>query len=376
MSPLPALWKSCVTLILWLAFAMSADATTYYVATNGRDDAAGTRAAPFATITRAASSAVAGDVVTVRSGVYYEVVHISAHGDEGEDVIIRSEERAVIDGSRTKPGTNLIQLHDVRFLELSGFEVRNAKNIGISGYAAQHVIISDNIIHDCARNGIYIGSTPTIRSTDVVIDGNDVFHTVTENRNHRTNAGWAQAIGVDGVDGARITNNRVHENDGNGIDYVLSSGGCATGNELYDNFSTSFYLDNAQRTSVEGNLIYSTGNTRYFRRGLPAHGIGLANEHYDTSNPLDDITITNNLVLHSNWAIFYGAYDEGGGLRNVTISNNRFIDAARGLLVIQRGPHADTLVENNVFYQIGDGPMQRISGGGVTLRNNVWQRGK
>ncbi|WP_394803668.1 right-handed parallel beta-helix repeat-containing protein [Niabella hibiscisoli] len=48
----------------------SASAATYYVATNGDDANAGTIDAPFASLTRAQSLVVAGDIVYIRGGVY------------------------------------------------------------------------------------------------------------------------------------------------------------------------------------------------------------------------------------------------------------------------------------------------------------------
>ncbi len=74
----------------------------YYVAKNGNDSFDGTKNAPFLTINRAASIAVAGDKIIVREGVYRECV-IPAHGGteasritytaaEGEKVIIKGSE--------------------------------------------------------------------------------------------------------------------------------------------------------------------------------------------------------------------------------------------------------------------------------------------
>ena len=55
--------------------ATCAQATDYYVATNGNDSAAGTIGAPFATIQKAANSMVsAGDTCYIRGGTYHEEV--------------------------------------------------------------------------------------------------------------------------------------------------------------------------------------------------------------------------------------------------------------------------------------------------------------
>ena len=43
---------------------------TYYVATTGSDTAAGTSAAPWKTLQKAANAVAAGDTVIVRAGTY------------------------------------------------------------------------------------------------------------------------------------------------------------------------------------------------------------------------------------------------------------------------------------------------------------------
>ncbi|NSL55909.1 right-handed parallel beta-helix repeat-containing protein [Uliginosibacterium aquaticum] len=55
---------------LMLGFSAAASAGTYYVAPGGSDTAAGTQAAPWKTLSRAQTSAVAGDTVYVRGGTY------------------------------------------------------------------------------------------------------------------------------------------------------------------------------------------------------------------------------------------------------------------------------------------------------------------
>ena len=72
--------KPVVAVVNFVLLAGSANAATWYVATGGNDANAGSLAAPFRTITKAASRAAAGDLVEVRGGVYNEVVQISSKG--------------------------------------------------------------------------------------------------------------------------------------------------------------------------------------------------------------------------------------------------------------------------------------------------------
>ena len=53
-----------------LAAPLGAHAAEYYVAPTGSDSAAGTMAAPFATVGRGQMAASAGDTVWIRGGVY------------------------------------------------------------------------------------------------------------------------------------------------------------------------------------------------------------------------------------------------------------------------------------------------------------------
>jgi chitodextrinase len=166
----------------------------------------------------------------------------------------------------------------------------------------------------------------------------------------------------------------VYDNYGEGIAYVLSDGGTIKNNTVYDNYSVEIYLDNAQTTTVDSNLAYTTGNTGYYRSGYPASGIGSANESYSTSNPLNTLTIVNNIVLNSKYGFYYSNEANGGGLQNVTIANNTFYKGAVDMLWIASAAHSNSFVENNVFYQVGN-VMTNVAGSGVTYRNNDWYGG-
>ena len=63
---------AAITLAGILALAAAAHATEFHVATSGKDSGAGSQAAPFRTIQRAADLAQPGDVITVHEGVYRE----------------------------------------------------------------------------------------------------------------------------------------------------------------------------------------------------------------------------------------------------------------------------------------------------------------
>lgn len=101
-------------LISFLAFscALGAGAAEYFVAADGRDAADGSAAKPWRTIQRAADAARAGDVVTIRGGVYREWVKPVNAGREGAPITYRAAkgEKVVVTGA--DPVTGWTRLPD------------------------------------------------------------------------------------------------------------------------------------------------------------------------------------------------------------------------------------------------------------------------
>jgi parallel beta-helix repeat protein len=362
--------------VRFAAFAVlltaSADAATYYVATTGADTNAGTSTtAPLRTITKGAQLAKAGDTVSVRGGVYNEIVKIGNSGTSAAPITVQTYpgESAIIDGT----GTTVSDLVTITgsYVTFSGFEVRNSNRIGILSWEAKFVSIRNNKSHDNVKGGIYAGGSAFGLSSDVTVDGNTVYNNVTENTAHASGGGWSQTIGIQKTDRGKVTNNKVYNNDGEGIVFVLSDNGLAQKNDVYDNFSVEVYLDNARSTTIDSNFVHSTGNTRYYRNGYAAAGISVANESYSTSNPSTDNKITNNIVTGNRWGFYYGNYEVGGGLKNTTIANNTFYGASQEILKIDNATHSGSLVQNNVFYQT-TGLGASVAGGGVTYARNGW----
>ncbi|HVT45648.1 MAG TPA: right-handed parallel beta-helix repeat-containing protein [Thermoanaerobaculia bacterium] len=376
----------CLSLLA--AAAVNASAATWYVSTSGNDAGAGSITAPFQTITHAASKVAPGDTIYVRAGVYYELVRIaSVKGTPAARITIASYpgETAIIDGTGSPLDTNLVEfLPGSEYIDISGFEVRNATRIGILVWGAKNIGIYDNLVHRSFRNGIYTSYSSPGVVTDIEIDGNSVTNNVLENESRTWTGGWAQAIGIAKSERVRVTNNNVYRNYGEGIDFILSDYGYAAFNEIWDNYSVLMYLDNAQFTTIERNLIYTTGDTQYYRGGYPAHGIGTANERYSQiSNPLSDLTIVNNIVLNTRWAFYYSDYENGGGLKNSVIANNTFYNATHAMLAIYDDAHDNTIFQNNIFYEPDGAPMTYTkagrktsgSGSGIIYRNNNWYGG-
>lgn len=364
-------------LAIFLTVAFDALATTRYVSRNGSDTDDGTIDSPFATIAKAASVARPGDTVLVREGVYRQTVSVSANGTETARITIQAYpgELAIVDGDgltngQGAPADTVTILGN--YIDWSGFEVRNAPNVGITVWGAHHVRLIGNRVRNSRRSGIWIGHSESGRTHDVVVAGNSVTNNVQENRNGGWQHGWGQAIGVSKSARVTVTHNHVYRNYGEGI-VVSTSRDCeVTANEVFDNFSVQIYLTYAQRTRVEGNLTYSTGDPNYFREGHPASGIMLANE---SAGREEDATngdvIANNIVLRSRFGIRYWTRTPYG-MKNTTIAHNTVYDATEHLLVIDADPHSSgNIVENNIFARAKGSKITVADvAKGATLRNN------
>jgi parallel beta-helix repeat protein len=370
---LPKLLAVAVVLV---ALSATADAATLYVSLSGNNANAGTLAAPFRTLNWAGAKAKAGDTVYVRGGVYNETVNIMARGTAAAPIIFRSYpgETAIYDGTGLNT-TVLFSLNQTDYVTASNFEIRNASNIAVSGWMTTHTSFIDNVVHHAQRNGIYFGYDAPGSSSDATIKGNQVYNCVLENTAHAMNGGWASTLSIHHTERAVVENNKVWNNDGEAIAVILSNNVTVTRNETYDNFSQGVFLDNARNNVVDGNLIYSTGNTRYFRDGYPGMGIAIANESYDYSNPSTGNTIINNIIVNTRWGFLYGNFENGGGLKNTVIANNTFYKSSTELININQDTHANSVVQNNIFYQVGGTGVAVLQGTGVTFRNNHWYGG-
>ncbi len=77
--------KRLASVLALLCILRTAGAATYFVSTNGNDDAAGTAGAPFRSVGKAAATMKAGDTCRVRGGTYAETVKPANSGTaEGE----------------------------------------------------------------------------------------------------------------------------------------------------------------------------------------------------------------------------------------------------------------------------------------------------
>ncbi|HEX8408463.1 MAG TPA: right-handed parallel beta-helix repeat-containing protein [Thermoanaerobaculia bacterium] len=378
--------RRILPLLLTLLLSSTATATIRYVATDGNDTTGtGTITAPYASITKAALVVQPGDIVYVRGGVYYQQANIWTDGTATARVTYQAYpgELPIIDAvgqvDASNNPANAVTLGG-DYLDFIGFEIRNAPQIGIVGWGCHHVRVMNNTVHNSVRNGIWFGHDNFGRNYDNLITGNVIYNNVLENQARSwPNGGWATALGVFRAERVTVSHNIVYRNYGEGI--ILGCDDCkAIGNEAFDNFSANIYISHTQSSVVDGNLLYSTGDTNYYRNNHPAIGIGLANEDAPAAevNPLNGNDITNNVIVRAMWGIGFWKDSEeldAHSMTNVRFANNVIYNAT--LDAVHFDPdtnHSGVLVENNSFHvmtttaQLADVPTTA----GITYRNNNW----
>lgn len=136
-----------VVLSMGCIFSVStAMGATYYVSSNGDNNAPGTLEAPFKTIQHAADLVNPGDTVVVQDGIYSgnseNLVTIKRSGTADAWITFRSENKwgAILDGSHLEH--SCVSFGQVSYIIVEGFEIRNAPWSGLwSNAGAKHIVV-------------------------------------------------------------------------------------------------------------------------------------------------------------------------------------------------------------------------------------------
>jgi hypothetical protein len=260
-----------------LASPTAATAATFHVALTGNDGAAGTRAAPWRTIQRAADAVSAGDTVIVRAGIYVGFA-VDARGTEATPIAFVAEGEVVIDGAATSD-RDAILIEGAAWLRIEGFTVIGATRAGISALDCDHITVRRNrldqngkwgvfsafcddlVIEDNEasrsgeQHGIYASNSadrPVIRRNrlwgnamcgihlngDISQGGDGVISNavIEDNVIFENGRAGGSAINGDGITGAVIRDNVLDRNHASGISlYQIDGGAPSTGNQVINN---------------------------------------------------------------------------------------------------------------------------------------------
>lgn len=351
----------------------AASGTDYYVATNGNDSSPGTSSAPWKTLQHAADTVPAGSTVHVRGGVYNQKLKITRSGSVVQGPIVFKNDGTdtpIIDGTGLSVNgiEGLIDLSDVNYVTIQGFEVRNyttaSKNVPVGIYvhgSGSFIQLSGNKVHDIKNtatptgsdllgrdaHGIAVYGTKAPQSIhDITIDSNELYNLV---------LGSSESLVLNGnVDTFFVTNNVIHDNDNIGIDLIGFEGKAP--NSAYDQVRNGL---------VKGNRVYNISSNRNpsYGKSLPNNSNAAGGIYVDGGK---DSIVEQNYSYNNDIGVEIASEHAGKSTSNIivrsnVIYNNRLTGIAMGGYDTERGSTVNCKIVNNTVYKndtLGDGSGQ------------------
>jgi hypothetical protein len=355
-------------IIIFLYLSIAANATTYYVATNGSDSNNGTSlTTPWLTWQYAFSQLKAGDILYVRGGTYtnylgaysgvYYGVRISGHnGTSASHITVSAyqNEVPVLDCSASTfhsyPGQHYgITLDGCSYWDITGLTIANVREYndlsssaggrdaaGVGLLDCKYILMSRCTVHDCG-NGFGLGG-----SNDYITFKNcDAY----QNYDYYDNGGLANGFS---------TNIRA----GNHVFYD----GCRSwlnSDDGYDAFGGDGYISYNNCWAFENGNYKTVGNGDGFKFGKTS----------PTKESGVQRTVTNCISFNNTLAGFDESQDDGSyvdmSIYNCTAYNN----GANGFAFNFADKGGILILKNNIAYQQKYNSSLRSA---VINSNNTW----
>lgn len=314
--------------MLWcVLLAASAHATTFYVATTGNDQNAGTQAAPFKTIAKGLSVMGTGDTLYLRQGTYNESINsnsvtiptgtswanapviASAPGETATLAVGNASElvnlphayiqyvrfeRLVLDGLGTTDNIISIGSSGAHHIRVQDCEVKNSGHIGIFLHGSSNIISGGSVHH--IGNTTLFPRPPNrhysfyVEGTDNVVEDLEIHHTndygihnysgkpQLSDRNtyrrlkiHDTSLLYSPgaAIIASRSNDVLIYNNVLYGNHGHGI--IAGAEGVETyifNNTVYGGEQSGIYVEPGSMTAVvRNNIAFGNATSQLIEQG-------------------------------------------------------------------------------------------------------------
>ncbi len=338
---------------LALLACMSAGARDIYVdGVNGNDSAAATTSAPLRTIQAGVDQAKAGDRVIVRSGTYTEVNARSDAGYKGIQVRSKGTSSALVTIMAETTGGAIIDQKKGGV----GFEVLGGSYVTFQGF----------IIRNCYGGGIKMEEGAA--SNNIVVDSNTIEYC---DGLAGDNVG---GVNLGGCSYCAVRNNIIREIKVGGVYYMNAAGvhgygqsNCTIENNTISAAYTGIFHKRSAGikglivrrniiTNVDRGVLYSVGGV-----GDPAHV---------------DQEVYENYINAREAGVIGTVYETATQSHGLSIHNNVFSGTGIG---IEIHGFADTVVQDNIFYNMGQDAIQQEFGNWktelTTLSNDIFYPG-
>jgi hypothetical protein len=279
------------------------------------------------------NTAVAGDVICVRGGVYAQNnVWVGASGTASNPLVITAypNEVPVLDAAgMTSPDWATVFTLNGSYIHLSGFDIRNSRSIGARGVwlRGEHNIVSNTKVDNISAQGILVtGDYNTVENCTV-------GHAAMSNLNGAQSSppSWPFGMGsylnyTDNVTvkGMVLRGNTVHDCWGEGLQTFQSTGALVENNISFNNWRPNFYIVASYGAVFRSNIGY---NTPHNSVGTRSDGLLLADEQLVMPASSGN-TVVNNLFLNADLVAYGWTITPGTGLRDVLIAHNTVINGA------------------------------------------------
>jgi len=398
--------------------------TTFYISPSGDNDNDGSFDSPWKTIQFAIDNADDDTILIVKSGTYNERVLFS--GDEDSNIVLKGENGAVIDGSGLNPvGLEaLVGIYNAHNIVIENLELRNFKTprgftlpatpVGLLVHGTSYDInITNNRIHNienlstcgessgCAvgANGIAVYGDTKTAMTNLNFIKNEVSNCILSS---------SEAFTINGnVDGFRVLNNYVHDNNNIGIDMIGYESDVCPNCSDYENRARNGIVKNNRSINNSTNLALGIFNNNPWDEGKDGSAGGfyvdgghhiLFEGNYASRNDLgfefasehagkatNDILMVNNYIYNNREAgLSLGGYSQnptkagGGESHNIMIYNNSFYkNAGWGSEIVFSYRVKNATIANNIIY--GEGAVadnfseiKNSQSKNITWGKNLW----
>ncbi|GLY28664.1 RICIN domain-containing protein [Kineosporia sp. NBRC 101731] len=309
-----------------------------WVSTSGSDSAAGTKAAPYATIAKALSSVKAGQTIVLRGGTYKPTATLkpATSGTSSQRIIIGSYtgENAVIDGSKIS-SDSWTWNQTASYMTVQDLEVKNALNHPVVCTSCAGVIYQRLRVHDNQETGIALRGDGT--TNNKILD-NDLY------LNH---------------DDATKGQNA----DGIAIKFGTGTGNVVKGNRMYNNADDGIDLWHfLSPVTIQDNWAYGNGVNRWNISGWEGNGNGFK---------LGGDNLSANHIVKNNaaWDNNANGFTENSNTGSLTLTRNTAYDNAAAGFYFKIS--TSTLTGN---VSVANATTATI-GTGVKVSSNSWQSG-
>jgi chitodextrinase len=319
---------------------------TYYVATTGNDSNAGSAAAPFKTLQKAADMANACDTVIVKDGTYTVTsgstfVTTSKAGNSTCPITFKSENKwgAKLDGQKSSRAA---------FVLAAGAQYIRIENFEMYDFAAGQITAQPSLSGDAAAIDAYAGGANSI------FKGNYI-HDIGKNCTNTTNGEVAIFMQAPNI---TVEGNYIHEIGR----YQAGESGCGTNYTTDRNHDHGIYVNGSTGGGGAGGASGAIIKNNIFNNTYAGFAIQLY------PGTLSNVKVVNNTFNNCNSAKSYACIITGANFSNVAIQNNIVKNPSGVFIEHYQGPYASFTVANNLLS--GSAIWSTATPSGVTMTAN------